>query len=93
MFDNWIAMLAGKYAAGKLKLQEGSMPMTPWYKSKTIWSDVVTILLAVLCFVDKNWTGGHIVTSPYYGLGLTFLGALGIYGRATATTIIGTPAK
>lgn len=78
----------GRNVASKLNLQEGTMPSKPWYTSKTIWSDVVTILLAILGFVDKTWTGGHIVSSPFYSMALTFLGAMGLYGRATATTTI-----
>ena len=64
------------------------MPTKPWYQSKTVWSDIVTILMAILGFVDKTWTGGHIVASPFYSMALTFLGAMGIYGRANATTTI-----
>lgn len=65
------------------------MPTTPWYKSKTILSDIVTILLAIVGFVDKTWFHGIILASPFYSMALTFLGALGIYGRVTATTVIG----
>lgn len=90
MFDNFLAKIAGKFAANKLNLQEGApMPTKPWYSSKTVWSDVVTILLAILGFVDKTWTGGHIVSSPFYSMALSFLGAMGIYGRVSADTKIG----
>lgn len=90
MFENFMAKIAGKFAAGKLNLQEGAlMPTKPWYSSKTVWSDIVTILLAILGFVDKTWTGGHIVSSPFYSMVLAFLGAMGIYGRTTADTKIG----
>lgn len=85
---DFVIKMFGRNVAAKLNLQEGTMPSKPWYTSKTIWSDVVTILLAILGFVDKTWTGGHIVSSPFYSMALTFLGAMGIYGRATATTTI-----
>ena len=62
------------------------MPTKEWYKSKTIWSDIITIVIAIVGVIDKNWTGGHIVASPLYGMAITFLGALGIYGRATSNT-------
>lgn len=64
------------------------MPSKPWYQSKTIWSDIVTILLALLGFADKYFTHGVIVSSPFYAMALTFLGAMGIYSRSTATTTI-----
>ena len=84
---DFIIKMMGK-EAGK-SLQEGApMPTKPWYTSKTVWSDIVTILMAILGFVDKTWTGGHIVSSPFYSMALTFLGAMGIYGRTTATTTI-----
>lgn len=90
MFESLFAKIAGKAVASKLNLQEGPpMPSKPWYSSKTVWSDVITILLAIIGFVDKTWTGGHIVSSPFYSMALTFLGAMGIYGRTTATTTIG----
>lgn len=85
---DFVVKMFGRNVAAKLNLQEGAMPTKPWYQSKTIWSDVVTILLAILGFVDKTWTGGHIVSSPFYSMALTFLGAMGIYTRANATTIL-----
>lgn len=64
------------------------MPSKPWYQSKTIWSDIMTILLAILGLVDKYFTHGVISASPFYSMALTFLGAMGIYTRANATTTI-----
>lgn len=61
----------------------------PWYTSKTIWSDISTILLAILGLVDKYFTHGVITSSPFYSMALTFLGAMGIYTRSTATEKIG----
>jgi hypothetical protein len=79
----------GERVASKLNLQEGlPMPTKPWYESKVIWSDICTIALSILGIVDKYATHGTISGSPYYSMALTFLGALGIYGRSTATTII-----
>jgi len=90
MFENFFAKIAGKAVASKLKLQEdATMPTKPWYQSKTMWSDIITILLAIVGFADKHFTGGHIVASPFYSMALTFLGAMGLYGRANATTQIG----
>ncbi len=64
------------------------MPSKPWYQSKTIWSDIATIVLAILGLVDKYATHGVITASPFYSMALTFLGAMGIYTRSTATTTI-----
>lgn len=90
IFQDFWAKMAGKFLAGKLDLQEDSkMETKPWYKSKTIWSDVATIAVAVVGFVDAHFTGGKIVTSPIYDAVLAVLGGLGIYTRSTATTKIG----
>lgn len=86
---DFVVKMFGRTAAAKLNLQEGNMPTKPWYTSKTIWSDIVTVLLSILGLVDKYVTGGHIVSSPFYSMALTFLGAMGIYSRSTATTTIG----
>lgn len=58
------------------------------YQSKTFWSDVLTILVGIVGLVDNYFAGGNIATNPGYQAVLTVLGALGIYGRKTATTQI-----
>ena len=65
------------------------MESKPWYKSKTLWSDIVTVAVGIVGLVDAHFTGGKIATSPAYGIVLTFLGAVGFYGRKTADTKIG----
>lgn len=57
----------------------------PWYTSKTIWSDVATIAVAVVGFVDLHFAHGHIATNPFYQGVLAILGGMGIYTRSTAT--------
>jgi hypothetical protein len=59
-----------------------------WWESKTIWSDVLTIAMALAPAVDSIW-GTHITTSPFWAQGLMLLGAVGIHGRITGTTQIG----
>lgn len=94
IFDSLLEKLAGKWIAKKMDLQEGDMDETkPWYKSTTIWSDIVTILVAIGGFVDMRFTHGKIATSPIYQTVLAVLGAMGIYGRATATAKIEAPPK
>lgn len=56
-------------------------------ESKTVWSDILTIVVAILPLVDQYW-GANVVGSPLYTAVLAFLGSLGIYGRITATTRI-----
>ena len=87
--DNLVAKIAGKYVSARLALLEDSqMESKPWYKSKTMWSDIATIALAVVGFVDKYKYSGAISASPWYSTALTFLGGIGLYGRATADTTI-----
>lgn len=85
----FVIRMIGRSIAQKANLQEGGlMPTKSWYLSKTVWSDVVTILLGAVGFVDKYWMAGHIATSPFYAMALTLLGAMGLYGRVTAATTI-----
>lgn len=86
---DFLVKLFGRGLAGKMNLEEGApMPTKPWYTSKTVWSDVLTILVGALGVVDKYITNGQIVSSPYYGMALTLLGGMGIISRANATTTL-----
>jgi hypothetical protein len=65
------------------------MPTKPWWQSKTIWSDVVTIGIALYGSVAGNLApdlGFHL--KPIPAAVLTVLGMLGVYGRATANTTL-----
>ncbi len=57
------------------------------WKSKTFWSDVLTIGVAMLQVSDQYF-GTHIANSSMISGVLGILGVLGIYGRATADTKI-----
>lgn len=59
----------------------------PIWKSKTFWSDVLTIAVAGLQLSDQYF-GTHIMSSGVAPAALSFLGILGIYGRKTADTQI-----
>lgn len=69
------------------------MDIKKWFKSKTIWSDILTIALALYggaVLVAQN----HGVTlpsieSPIFVTALGILGSLGIVGRVSATKAIG----
>jgi hypothetical protein len=80
----WIASLVGKWIGKKIKLGDNTMDeKKPWYKSKTILSAVVAILLS-----------GYATAAQHFGLpavpewAFALLAGLGVYGRATATTTI-----
>jgi len=66
------------------------METKKWYQSKTIWSGIITILIAVYNAIQP-------LLAQYFGIVLpvipdwvyTILGALGIYGRVSADKKIG----
>jgi len=87
--DNMIARMAVKRLAKKLNLQEGKVDSKKWWTSKTMWAGIVTALLGLyeLAKPFAEQTGHPLPQIP--GVVFTFLGALGVYGRKTATTVIG----
>ena len=82
--------IVGKIASKKLGLKEG--PMTEnkkWYRSKGVWTGIVIVVLGLYEGVDANIgpaIGFNLPAIPAFLF--TVLGALGIYGRATAKTKI-----
>lgn len=88
--DMFLVALA-KQIARKLDLKEGElMDKKEWYKSKTIWSGIITILITV-------YNAGRPLVIEHFNVNLpeipewvyTVLGAMGIYGRVTANKKIG----
>ena len=63
------------------------MEIKSWWKSKTVWSDILTLIMAILPAID-NVYGTHITTNPAYSTGLALLAAMGIHGRVTADSVI-----
>lgn len=84
---DFILNMFGRRLADKLKLTEGYMPTKPWYKSKTILASIVTGLIGIYTSLIAN--GVHLPSIPAWIV--TILSAIGIYGRITATTTIGSP--
>lgn len=87
----FVAKLIGRGIANKFDLTEGPLePGQKWYKSKTILSDIATILATA-------YEGVRLTLAPQMGWNLppipvwlfTILGAVGIHGRVTATKTIG----
>ena len=86
---NLFLKLAGKKMAADLELKEGPVEDSKkWYQSKTVWSDVLTVLLGVYAVTSPVLAshGVHVPEIP--GWLLTVLGAMGIHGRVTADTKI-----
>ena len=61
------------------------METKPWYQSKTIWAGILAVLFAAYDAFRAN-LGPAFPAIPEFVYGL--LGALGIYGRASATTTV-----
>jgi hypothetical protein len=85
MLEDFFAKIAGKFVSNKLNLQEDKKmdDSKKWYQSKTIWTGIITGLLALYNSIAP---GFHIPAVPEWVY--AFLGALGVYTRATATTTI-----
>ena len=86
----WIKNLAAKLIAKKiaknLDLQEGKMEDgKKWWKSETIWSDVLTVVVSLWGVMTPILADHGINLPAIPPLLLTFLGAMGIHGRVTAS--------
>jgi len=85
---NIIAKIFAANVARKLDLQEGTaMETKKWYKSKGLWTGIVTTLIGAYVSVDTQVgpnAGFDLPNIP--DIVFVFLGALGIYSRATADT-------
>ena len=83
---NLVAKIVAKKVAKNLDLQEGKMEDgKKWWQSKTIWSDVLTTLVGVWGVAAPVLADHGVNLPPIPPVLLTFLGAMGIYGRKVAT--------
>ena len=81
----WIAKMVGWFAKSKIKLEDGPMDSTKsWWKSKNIWTGVVTVLIAGYSAAAPIW---NIPPIPEWVFAI--LGTIGIYTRVKATDKIG----
>lgn len=79
------AYIAGKWLKNKIKLEDGPMDDTKkWYKSKSIWTGVVAVLVAAYGSASANFG-----LPPVPEWVFAILGTIGIYTRVNATTKIG----
>lgn len=84
---NFLLRTAGKKIAKNLSLTEGNMEDNKkWWKSKTVISGAVAVLLGTYALVKTNLAPGLPDVPEWL---FTLLGAIGIYGRVTANTKIG----
>lgn len=60
----------------------------PWYTSKTMWAGAITVLLGAYAVVVENQAAFGLHLPPISPAVFGILGALGLYGRATANTVI-----
>lgn len=87
---DFVLKLIGREVAKKLDLKEGNMETKKWYKSKTVISAIVTVLIGAYDLVGANLAPQFGWTLPQIPAWIfTILGAIGIYGRVTAETKIG----
>jgi hypothetical protein len=89
---NWMAKIAGWFASKEIKLEDGKMDSTKsWFKSKGVWTAVVTIVIGLYSLVSATLMPaiGHAPLPAIPEWVFTFLGALGLYSRVTATKTIG----
>lgn len=87
---DFILRLIAKRISKKLQLKEGTVDKKEWWKSKTIISDIVTILIGLYASIGATLgqsMGWNLPPIPEWLF--VILGALGIYGRTSATTTIG----
>ena len=63
------------------------MDSKKWFLSKTVWSNILVVLVAAITAVDAQFATG-IMSNGITVVALSVLGSLGIYGRITAKTEI-----
>jgi len=63
------------------------MDSKPWYTSKTVWSGIVTALVAAAQAICLQF-GIDLMANSWAQMVLGILGAIGIYGRVSANTVI-----
>lgn len=83
IFKKFFARLAGKFAAREIGLED-KMDTKSWWKSKGVWTGIVTGLLGIYMTLQPQ-LGLPVIPDWVFAL----LGGLGIYTRVTAETKIG----
>ena len=64
-------------------VDEKTLEKKPWYQSKTLWMGVASVAVAAYNAVAQNF-GTPAIPEWIFAI----LGAVGVYGRSTATTTL-----
>ena len=64
------------------------MDSKKWYSSKTVWSDIVTIITSVVTIFQASGTIATPIATQVLAVITAIAGAFGIYGRKVADTTI-----
>lgn len=59
----------------------------PWYQSKAVWTGVVTALVGLATTLAPVF-GINLEANAVYGMIIAVLGALGVYSRTVANTVV-----
>jgi protein-S-isoprenylcysteine O-methyltransferase Ste14 len=70
-----------------LKPKEENVENKRWWESKTVWANIVIVVVATITTIDVQF-GTGLMQSPTVQAILAVLGVIGIYGRVTAHTEI-----
>jgi uncharacterized membrane protein len=58
-----------------------------WYTSKTVWAGIITVIVGAALEIGKVF-GVDLASNQIIGVVISILGALGVYGRVTASTTL-----
>lgn len=61
------------------------MESKKWYTSKTIWAQIISVVVASLSAVDQQF-GTGILSTQVAAVIISVLQVIGVYGRVSATT-------
>ncbi len=83
-FPDWIYRLVGEKIAKILKLENNMEETKSKWKSKTVWTAIVTVIVAGIEPISTAF--GHPIVVPIWVL--QFLAGFGLYSLRTAKTTI-----
>jgi uncharacterized membrane protein len=63
------------------------MDSKKWYASKGIWAAIITAVVGAAQTICLQF-GFDLLANPVASIILSFLGAIGVYARVTANTVI-----
>jgi len=63
------------------------MESKKWYQSKTIWSQIISVVVALVSTIDQQF-GTGMLTTQIAAVIISVLQVIGVYGRVNATSVI-----